>query len=146
MKEARQAREAAQRQQNFYTSFDNDPFSSSSSSSNSRRGNRGGYSSSDEDVMLVQSGGGDGGGKFGGGGRRGNERKDLERRVMGKRTPNQEQVRMSKHLQLLTVCRLSLSHIVGCRTLASSPAYVAKRHVQTRHCCCCCCCCRWCGS
>jgi hypothetical protein len=110
MKDARAAREAAQRQQNFYQRFPDDPFSSSSSSSSSssRRGSRGGYidsasqsgaSSSDEetssanpfdtlitaeDVAAVDS-------KFGGG-KRGNTRQDWVRRVMGKRTPTQEQV------------------------------------------------------
>jgi hypothetical protein len=105
MKEARAAREAQQQQQNFYRNFDADPFSSSSSSgSSSRRNGRGGYkdqfsssssSSSEQDALLSQTadGYGDGkSGKFGGGGRRGNERQDLVRKVMGKHTPHQEQV------------------------------------------------------
>ncbi|WIA36589.1 hypothetical protein OEZ86_007879 [Tetradesmus obliquus] len=106
MKEARAAREAAQRQQNFYGGgYDSDPYSSSSSNGSRRgsRGSGGGYRSSggsssssiEEELlaqMTVETGDGGGGGKFGGGGRRGNERQDLVRKVMGKRTPTQEQV------------------------------------------------------
>jgi hypothetical protein len=149
MNEARAAREAAQQQQNFYRNFDNDPYSNSSSSGgSSRRNRRGGYkndpfyigsssgSSSDQDALLGQTadGSGDGGGgKFGGGGRRGNERQDLVRKVMGKHTPTQEQVCV-RHLPAFSFAehiQLQGTPLHVNEKISSSPARVTRRqHVM----------------